>query len=346
MYKQNVVLIVDDSKENINALRSALEDKYSIRVALNGQMALKAMMQTNVDLVLLDVIMPGMDGFEVLEKMKESERLKNIPVIFVTGELDSYSESKGLMLGAFDYVTKPYNADIVQIKVRNQLENKMYRDRLESLVEQRTEEILASRDALVMGMSLVAESRDKETGDHVMRVQRFTKIIGEKYLEMFPDLITADEIKKIVWSVPLHDIGKVSVSDTILLKPGRLTDEEFEIMKTHTVHGERLLRETAGFMKASDNELRTAREIARSHHEKFDGTGYPDRLKGEEIPISARIASLADIFDALNSTRVYKPAFTREEVYSIIVDGDGRTKPEHFDPNLLAVFKAVRDDLY
>ncbi len=343
MQIKNSVLIVDDSKENIDCLRGILDEFYKVYIATSGEMALKLMKNIRPDIILLDVVMPGIDGFEVLETLKKGEENFYIPVIFITSETSSFNEAKGLKMGAVDYIAKPYNPDIVSIKVRNQIHNKMYRDGLEKLVEQRTQELLDSRKAIIMGMSLLAESRDKGTGKHITRMQKYTEILAEKIHEMYPELLTKSDVDSIVSYAPLHDIGKVGIPDAILLKNGRLTNEEFDVIKTHTTFGADILRKTENWLQEDINTLQVAMEIAEFHHEKFDGTGYPKGLKGEEIPLSARIVTLADIYDALTSVREYKEAYLHDRALDIILVGDGRTKPEHFDPIVLETFKLVQE---
>lgn len=338
---KNSVLVVDDSKENIDGLRSILEKDYSVFVALSGAMALELMDHIDVDIVLLDVVMPTMGGFDVLERMRKIDRLANTPVIFITGASDSFNEAKGLHLGAVDYISKPYDADIVCIKVKNHIANKMNRDNLEKLVEQRTSELSASRQAVIIGMSLLAEGRDKGTGRHIKRIQQYTEILGMHLNKMHPDLLSHSELKQTVLYSPLHDIGKVCIPDSILLKPEPLSCDEFELIKTHTTFGADVLRKTEHLITSESQTLRVAIEIAGSHHEKFDGTGYPNKLTGEDIPISARIVALTDIYDALTSVREYKPAFTHERACEIIIHGDGRTMPSHFDKDVLNAFQSV-----
>lgn len=337
----NSILIVDDSKENIDGLRSILDDKYKVYVALSGEKALEIMERVTPDLVLLDVVMPGMGGFGTLERMKNNQKLANIPVIFITGATDAFNEARGLKIGAVDYITKPYNPDIVVIKVENHIDNKMNRDNLERLVELRTEELFQSRQAVILGMSLLAEGRDKGTGDHIKRMQKYTEILASEVNRVDPIAFPLSELKQTILYAPLHDIGKVCVPDHILLKPSRLTDEEFEMIKQHTVFGTEVLRKTEYLLTSENDTLRVAIEICESHHEKYDGTGYPNNLKGKKIPMSARIVALTDIYDALTSKREYKPAFSHEQACDIILNGDGRTMPNHFAPEVLSAFKSV-----
>jgi len=341
MPKENTILIVDDSKELVDALRAILEDEYNIRVALSGEVALRVLESVKPDLMLLDVMMPGIGGFGVVEIMNQDPELKKIPVIFISAENDLYNESRGLKLGAVDYVTKPYKPEIVTIKVRNAIENKMHRDSLERLVEKRTAEVVRSRDAVLYGMSLLAESRDNVTGDHINRIKRYSELLAKELHEMYPDMLSEAEARRIAAMSPIHDIGKVRVPDSVLLKPGKLTPEEFNEIKMHTVFGGEVLRKTQQLMEIDSAEMRLMVEIAESHHERYDGSGYPSGLKGDEIPLSARIVAIADVYDALTMARPYKKAFTHEEAMDIILKGDGRTDPAHFDPRVLEALKRL-----
>ncbi len=339
----NTVLIVDDTKENIDGLRAILENDYKVYVATSGETALNIMNRISPDIVLLDIVMPGLSGFEVLSKMRQLPNVVNTPVIFITGSNSSYNESRGLKLGAVDYICKPYDPDIVCIKVKNHILNKMHRDNLGKLVSEKTAELTASRQALILGMSLLAEGRDKGTGSHINRMQKYSEVIAKYIHTNDVEFLSASEVKQIVLYSPLHDIGKVYVSDNILLKKGKLTHEEFETMKYHTVFGTEVLKKTENLMLSNSSTLRVAVEICEGHHEKYDGSGYPHGLKGDEIPISACIVAIADIYDALTSVREYKAALTHEQAYDIITKGDGRTMPEHFHPVVLDAFENTQD---
>jgi putative two-component system response regulator len=335
------VLVVDDIQINIDILSGILKNDYNVIPAISGEEAIARIQEQTPDLVLLDYAMPGgMDGGGVLKYMKENKEYSGIPVIFVTGEYDHEIEEQCLLMGAADYIKKPYNADIVKIKVRNHVDLKMYRDDLERVVFDRTRQLVASRDAIMLGMSLVSEFHDMESGKHIERIRSYTRIIANKLLSLDGNLISRQYAAHTVLYAPLHDIGKIGIPDAILKTTGVLTPEEFEIMKLHTLDGAKLLQKAEYFFmnKNVGNDFEIAAEIAESHHERYDGSGYPRGLTGDEIPLSARIVALADVYDALRTAKPYRRSYTHEEAVHIIINGDKKTSPRHFDPRILEIF--------
>ena len=348
-----VVLIVDDTPDNLAVLGEMLRGAYRVRVANSGVRALEvSVADPQPELILLDVMMPGMDGYQVLQRLREEPKTRDIPVIFVTALAGSEDEQRGLEMGAADYITKPISPAILHARVRAQLELKQSRDRmrahnawLEHQVEQRRDENQRLQDVSLRALSSLAGTRDNETGSHILRTKGYVALLCETLVQAgrHLDRLTPDGVRFITMAAPLHDIGKVGIPDRILLKPGKLDADEWEIMKTHTVLGsdaiERAIGDTGG-SSGSFGFLMAAIEIARHHHERWDGTGYPDGLVGEAIPLPARLMALADVFDALISRRVYKPAFPLDKAASIIVEGSG----SHFDPELVEAFLARRHD--
>lgn len=335
------VLIVDDTPENIQVLMETLKDEYRIVAAINGEKALQlANADPMPDIILLDIMMPGMDGYEVCKRLKADEKTVAIPVIFVTAMTQEENEQKGLDLGAADYITKPFQPGLVKARVRNHLELKRHRDHLEALVLERTRELQMTQEVTIESMGALAEYRDPETGGHIKRTQNYVRLLAE-HLKNHPKFkaVLDDETADLLYkSAPLHDIGKVGIPDIILLKPGRLTDEEFEEMKKHTLMGRNAIR--ASSKRLGDNSfLRIAVEIAYTHQEKYDGSGYPQGLKKEEIPVSGRLMAIADVYDALISKRVYKPPFSHSKAVSIIKEGKGR----HFDPDMVDAFLEIQE---
>ena len=349
---KSTVMIIDDQFINIEMLNAILEDDYKIITAEGGREAIDILLneKDKPDLVMLDLYMPEVDGFEVMRFIRGHQELKGIRVIFVTGEKDEDIEEKALALGAVDYIKKPFSPDITMARVRNQIDLKLYQDKLEILVaertkqlEERSKELAAAHEAIIMGMSLMSESHDKVTGAHIGRIKKFAHMLALHMAKLFPGIMTPDQITEIAMYSPLHDVGKIAISDVILKKTGVLTQEEFAIMKAHTIYGGDLLRKTRDFLTQSGNDLQYAIDIAEGHHERYDGTGYPKGLAGENIPIAARITSLADVYDALRSPRPYKATLTHEESFKIIMEGDGRTMPSHFDPKVLQAFNDIQD---
>ena len=323
MMQKKRILIVDDTPSNIKILNDLLRDEYKISVSTNGLGALEiAESSESPDLILLDVMMPDMDGYEVCSRLKQKKSTKNIPVLFVTTKDDVEDETRGLQLGAEDYITKPFSPPIVKQRVRNQMALHLQHEHLEQLVSQRTQQLRESYIDTVHRLTLASEYKDQETGSHIKRISHYCREISNN-LGLDNEFCDA-----IFYASPMHDIGKVAIPDAVLLKQGPLTEEEWEIMKTHTVVGASIL------MGAESPILQMAVEIAASHHECWDGTGYPRGIKGEEIPLTARIMNITDQYDALRSMRPYKPAYSHEKTMDILLKGDGRTMPHHFDPNV------------
>ncbi|TMW74766.1 two-component system response regulator [Thauera sp. UPWRP] len=356
---RSTVLIVDDTPENLTILGETLRPHYRVRAAISGERALHAVtIGTLPDVILLDVMMPDMDGYQVLQALQADAATRDIPVIFVTAMDSVEGETHGLALGAVDYITKPFNPDIVLARVRTHIELAKARERLhdenawlEREVARRTNENALIRDLSLSALACLAEVRDIETGHHILRTQSFVELLAH-HLAGHPDYraaLAGERLEIIVRSAPLHDIGKVGIPDSILLKPGRLTSAEFEIMKKHPVIGADAITRAmaqAANSRSGDGALpggafafmETAREIALSHHEKWDGSGYPAGLQGRQIPVSARLMALADVFDALSSRRVYKEPMAPEDVTRIIVAERGR----HFDPVIVDAFLELR----
>jgi len=337
------VLVVEDTESNIDILVEALGDTYDVSVAMDGESALEDITERTPDLILLDIMMPGMDGYEVCEKLKKDDSTKNIPVIFLTAMTEEQEEAKGLALGAVDYITKPFSPELVKSRVRNQLELKHHRDHLEELVQERTMELVVTQDATIYALATLAEYRDPETGGHIKRTQNYILALSEhlNYHSKFSSFLDEATIALLYKSAPLHDIGKVGVEDSILLKPGKLTNEEFEEMKKHTTYGRDTIAkiETEMGDEVTSSFLRLGCEIAYTHQEKWDGSGYPEGLAGDDIPISGRLMAVADVYDALISKRVYKPPFPHSKAVAIIEEGKGN----HFDPDIADAFLEVKD---
>ena len=341
------ILIVDDEIKNLRLLEVLLLPlNHKIFRSLNAMEALGIIEKNDIDLILLDVMMPDMDGFEVCRRIKADENKKDIPIIMLTALNETENQIKGLKVGAVDYVSKPFEIEVLEARVNTQLALKQSKDELKKInanlnemVQERTRELLLTQEVTIECMASVAEFRDPETGNHIKRTQIYVKELALKLKERskFKDYLDDETINMLYLSAPLHDIGKVGIPDSILLKPGKLTDEEMAIMKKHTIYGsEAIAKSEKKLLKTSF--LKYAREISISHHEKWDGSGYPYGLKGDEIPISGRLMALADVYDALISKRVYKPSIPHERVVEMIIEGKGT----HFDPEVVDAFIALQ----
>ena len=344
----NNIMVVDDNPANLKLLEDMLRPQgYEVRSFPLGRLALAAAAEEPPDLILLDINMPEMDGFEVCRRLRSNAALSSISVIFLSAMNETKDKLAAFKSGGYDYVTKPFEAEELQARIGTQLELRELRARverhnhnLESLVRQQVREIASGQMATIFALAKLAESRDNETGKHLERVQVLCRHLAIEIgaSPKYSRTITEDYVENIFCASPLHDIGKVAIPDAILLKPGKLTDEEFTVMKTHTTHGAKTL-ELVLEKHPANAFVRMGIEIARSHHEKWDGAGYPDGLAGPEIPVSARIMAVADCYDALRSRRVYKEPFSHEKSRDIIVQGSGH----HFEPEMVSAFCAIQE---
>jgi putative two-component system response regulator len=337
------VLVVDDVPANLQLISELLRELYHVRIATSGAQALKIVDRTIPDLILLDVMMPEMDGYEVCRRLQQNPQTRDVPVMFLSARIQHEDECHGFALGAADYLFKPINPAILLARVQTQLRLKATTDLLRSHnayldqeVLARTRELQATHDVTILALASLAETRDNETGNHLRRTQHYVRLLAEKLSEhpRFSAHLDDQSIELMFKSAPLHDIGKVGIADHILLKPGRFEPAEFEIMKTHAQLGYQALVHAEELLGAQVPFLRIAKEIALCHHEKWDGSGYPNGLARDAIPVSARLMAVADVYDAVISRRVYKSQMCHEKAFGIICEGAGR----HFDPDVVAAF--------
>ncbi|KQV84623.1 two-component system response regulator [Massilia sp. Root351] len=341
-----IILVVDDTPDNLLLMANLLKDLYTVKAANNGEKAIRiAQTRPQPDLILLDIMMPGMTGHDVARILQAEPATRNIPIIFLTAMASSADETAGLELGAADYITKPISPPVVLARVRTQLKVKdaadFLRDKndyLEQEVQRRTRELGAIQDVTIHAMASLAETRDNETGNHIRRTQHYVRVLAEHLREhpRFRHFLDDATIQLLFKSAPLHDIGKIGIPDRILLKPGRFTPDEFEIMKTHTTLGRDAIAHAEQQLGMDVGFLALAKEIAYSHQEKWDGSGYPEGLSGDAIPISARLMAVADVYDALISRRVYKEGMPHDKAVQIILEG----RASHFDPDICDAFQA------
>ena len=349
MREKPIILVIDNSPDSLALILAALKDNYLVRVASNSNDGLRmASSDTPPDLILLDAMLADMDGYAVCRRLKEETLTQRIPVLFLTTKSDEAEEEMGFELGAGDYITKPVSAPVLRKRVHTQLSLRASAEFLhdhdaflETEVANRTKALTAIQNVTILAMASLAETRDADTGNHLRRTQRYVRALAWKLSTnpRFSAFLTPSNVGLLFRSVPLHDIGKVGIPDRILLKPGKLTPEEFEIMKTHTTLGRNAIARAEDELGEDVAFLTLAKEIAYSHQEKWDGSGYPQGLKGEQIPISARLMALADVYDALISRRVYKEPLPHAQAVRIIEQISGR----HFDPDVVQAFVAIQD---
>ena len=328
--RRPTILVADDSPQNIELLSHILSSEYRIKVATSGEKALKIVYSDEPpDLILLDIMMPDISGHEVCQRIKSNPDRRRIPIIFVTAMSTVEDESLGLSLGAVDYITKPISPALVQARVRTHLALYDQSRELERMVAQRTGELVASRQQLIRRLGRAAEYKDNATGNHVVRMAHVTRLVAQEAG------LGPEAVQLLFQTAPMHDVGKIGIPDSILLKPGPLTPDEMKVVRQHPQIG-------AEIIGKHDNELLSmARTIALTHHERWDGTGYPQGLQGEQIPLPGRIVAIADVFDALVSRRPYKEPVSAEQAIAIMVEERGKA----FDPALIDAFLAQRHEI-
>lgn len=343
------ILIVDDEEVNRSILGMVFKSRYDILEAPDGKKAIEQIKNNqNICLILLDILMPVMDGFGVLDYMKDNALLEKIPVILITSEAVRDSEDRAYAYGIADVMHKPFYPDIVKKRADNIIELYKTRHNMEERLKEQEERIREqekkirdNNEFMIDALSSVVEFRSVETGDHIRRIKYLTRVLLKYFVKYFPQYgITEAQTDAIARASALHDIGKIGIPDEILLKPGRLTPEEFEIMKTHTTIGCEILE---SFRKNYSNEFyQYCYDICRYHHERWDGKGYPDHLAGDQIPISAQIVSIVDVYDALVSERVYKSAYSNSTAYDMILNGECG----QFSPYILECFSLAKEDFF
>lgn len=347
---KNIILVVDDDKTNLALAQKILGSQYRIAASTSGAAALKYLESHRPDLILLDINMPEMDGFEVMECLRSDINTEMIPVIFLTADSLAETEIKCFQMGAMDFVTKPFVPDILLSRVSKTIELDQYRHNLETMVNTQAQKITEDaqrlgsiQDSVIIGMANLIESRDGSTGKHVKNTQNYVRMIANELLSrgLFPEELTPAYIEDLCKAAPLHDVGKIKIPDAILQKPGKLTPEEFDAMKLHTTHSRKIIQTIIGDIE-DEHYVRLVEDIALYHHERWDGTGYPAGLTGNNIPLSARIMSVADVFDALYEERCYKPPIRPiERIMQIMSEGRGT----QFDPVIIDVFNEMLPQL-
>jgi len=339
---QKTIFVVDDNDINLSMAKEALKDQYRVLTMPSAIKMFTLLEKITPDLILLDIEMPNMDGFEALNLLKTNESFATIPVIFLTGMTDAAVEVRGFQLGVIDFVPKPFSVPVLINRIKTHLDiDELIRERT-SRLQQTTEQLQHLQNGIVFVLADMVENRDEETGGHVERTTTLIKLLVDAMLthDEYVDKLNKMDLELFVSSARLHDVGKITISDTILNKPGKLTDEEFEVMKTHAAEGERIIDQIVSRTGGAEF-LHHAKLFAGYHHERWDGRGYPYGLAGTNIPLQGRIMAIVDVYDALVSVRPYKKAFTAEEAIKIIMEGAGT----QFDPTIAEVFYNVRDQL-
>lgn len=351
---RNKILIVDDSFINRELLTEMLEDEYEVITCENGLQALELMEENYNELaiILLDLVMPVLDGVGFLKALQNKPIMKDIPILVISGETNVETEIKCFDYGVFDFIKKPFDNRLVKKRIKNAVDLYMYKNNLEERVAEQTsviseqynllkhqaDQLAKSNVSIIEILGTIVEYRNLESGEHIQRVKSYTRILGEQLMEDYPEYnLTSKQLNVIVSASALHDVGKIAIPDSILLKPGRLTKEEFEYMKEHTTKGCEIINNIRGVW--SEEYARASYEICRHHHERYDGRGYPDGLLGENIPISAQLVAVADVYDALVNERVYKSAFSADKAFNMIINGECGT----FSPKLMDCFTKCRD---
>ena len=340
---RKTIIVVDDDRTNLLVAKKALMGRHNILTVLSAQRLFELLEQVTPDIILLDVEMPEMRGYEAIKLLKDSEKTANIPVVFLTALVDPENEIKGLDLGAIDYIYKPFSPVLLLKRIdmhllfeaqKNELKN--YSSNLEGMVFEKTKSVLELQSAILKIVAELVECRDSVTGGHIERTQGYLRLLVTLLLDngIYSEEISTWDIDLIVMSSQLHDVGKISIKDSILMKPGKLTDEEFAQIKEHAAFGKKIIEKIESTISTQDAFLVHAKILAGSHHEKWDGTGYPCGLKGEEIPLQGRLMALVDVYDALTNDRPYKKALPHERAVEIIQEGAGT----HFDPLIVEVF--------
>ena len=329
MSKKHTILVVDDTKENIDVLSGLLIDDYSVKFALNGKMALKIAEKFHPNLILLDVMMPNMNGYETCKRLKENIITSDIPVIFVTAKVEISDEKKGFEVGAVDYISKPIQPMIVKSRIKTHLEIADREKHLERLVEDKVKLLNQMNIEVINILGRASDYKDTETGEHIQRTQEYSYLLAKGYG------LSEEKSQLIKMATPMHDLGKIGVPDGILQKKGKLNKEEWHYITKHPKMGYDIIG------NQNSKLLKIAKKIALEHHEKWDGSGYPRNLKGNEISLEGRIVSIVDVFDALTSKRPYKEAWPLEKAFELIEDESGK----HFDPNLAEIFLSLKSEI-